>query len=256
MLRGLAEHYENLLRLRRSFISQIAMPTIQLVAALCIISFVIYLLGVVAGMTGSQPIDILGWGLTGTSGALIFFCGSFGTLFGLVFLYLLAARSLPTQRALHGVFLQIPVLGACLRSFAIARFAWSYALTQQAGMRIVPSLKASLNATGNGAFQAAIPRMSALVEQGEDLSTVLFDSGLFGEEFVQMVQVAETSGTVPEMLQHLSPQFEENARRALSALAKAAGWLVWALVAGFIIFAIFSIASFYVGTLNDALKGI
>ena len=39
-------------------------------------------------------------------------------------------------------------------------------------------------------------------------------------------------------------------------LAKAAGWLVGALVAGFIIFAIFSIASFYVGTLNDALKGI
>ena len=83
---------------------------------------------------------------------------------------------------------------------------------------------------------------------------MLADSKLFPLEFEQMVQVAETSGTVPEMLQHLSPQFEESARRSLRGLAMAVGWGVWALVAGFIIFAIFSLAGFYINMLNDAGK--
>lgn len=256
VLRSLADHYENLMRLRRDFIGQIAYPVLQLVAAICILSFVIYILGMIAGMRGTEPIDIFGWGLVGTTGALTFFFGSFGTLFGIWFLYYLAARNLPTQQKLHSIFLRIPVLGPCLRSFAIARFAWAYALTQQAGMRVVPSLEASLKATGNGAFETNIPRMTALIQQGEDLSTVVYDSGLFGEEFVQMVQVAETSGTVPETLERLSPQFEDSARRSLAALAKVAGWVVWAIVAGFIIFAIFSIAQLYLGALADAAKGI
>ena len=41
-----------------------------------------------------------------------------------------------------------------------------------------------------------------------------------------------------------------------AALVIASGWLIWMLVAGFIIFLIFSLASFYVGTINDALKGL
>jgi type IV pilus assembly protein PilC len=71
-----------------------------------------------------------------------------------------------------------------------------------------------------------------------------------------MVQVGETSGTVPEMLERLSPQFEDQARRSLAALAAALGWLVWLIVAGFIIFIIFRVFSWYMGLLNDALKGI
>lgn len=252
VLKSLANHYENLIRLRRSFVGQIAMPVLQLIAAIFIITFVIYVLGMIAESRGTQAIDVFGLGLVGARGAAIFFFGCFGTLFGLFFLYFMLARSLPTQRMLHGVFLQIPVVGQCMRAFAIARFSWAFALTQQSGMDILPSLKASLKATSNGAFIAATPRLCGLVQQGEDLSTAMYDSGLFPAEYMEMVRVAETSGTVPEMLDHLSPQFEDSANRSLAMLAKALGWMVWALVAGFIIFAIFKLASFYLGALNQA----
>jgi type IV pilus assembly protein PilC len=148
------------------------------------------------------------------------------------------------------------VLGDCLRSFAIARFSWAFYLTQQAGMRINPSLAASLRATSNGAFAGAIPEVCARIEAGDDLTTALTATQLFTEDFLQMVQVGETSGTVPEMLERLSPQFEDQARRSLAALAAALGWLVWLIVAGFIIFIIFRVFSWYMGLLNDALKGI
>ena len=256
VLLSLAEHYENLLKLKRSFISQITLPIIQLVAAILIITLVIYVIGMISTSTGSKPLDVLGWGLTGSRGAAIFFFGSAGSLGGLVFLYFFLARGLKQERRIHGFLLQIPVLGKCLRSFAISRFAWSFALTQQAGMRIVPSLEAALKATANHAFIGATPRMCGLIKQGEELSTVFYDSGLFPVEFLEMVEVAETSGTVPEMLQHMSPQFDEQARRSLSGLATALGWLVWGLVAAFIIFAIFSIALFYVRMLEDPFRNL
>jgi type IV pilus assembly protein PilC len=256
VLLSLADHYENLVQLKRNFIGQLTMPVVQLVAAILIISFVIFITGMIGSQNGGKPLDVLGWGLTGTSGALIF-CGSaFGSLFGLFLAYVLLGRGLKQERRLHGLFLRIPVLGSCLRSFAVARFAWAFALTQQAGMRIVPSLTASLKATANHAFIGATPRMTGLIKQGEDLSTVLYDSQLFPVELLEMVQVAETSGTVPEMLEHMSPRFEDQARRSLSALATALGWVVWALVAGFIIFAIFSLAQFYVNMLKDPFKNM
>jgi hypothetical protein len=49
----------------------------------------------------------------------------------------------------------------------------------------------------------------------------------------------------------MSPQFEDQARRSLAGLATALGWLVWAIVAGFIIFAIFSLANFYINMLKS-----
>jgi type IV pilus assembly protein PilC len=49
----------------------------------------------------------------------------------------------------------------------------------------------------------------------------------------------------------LSPQFEDQARRSLRALAITAGWLVWLCVAIFIIFLIFRIVLWYTGMLND-----
>ena len=256
VLKSLADHYENLVRLRRDFLGQIALPVLQLIAAIFIITFVIYILGVIANTNNSKPNDVFGWGLTGERGAAIFFFGTFGSFIMLFILYKIALSGLRQQKFMHGVILKIPVVGGCMRTFAIARFAWAFALTQQAGMRIVPSLEASLRATANYAFIGACPRMCGLIKQGEDLSTVIKDSRLFTMEFEQMVSVAETSGTVPEMLQHLSPQFEDSARRSMRTLAMAFSGFVWALVAGFIIFAIFKLAGVYLGALNDAHKGM
>jgi type IV pilus assembly protein PilC len=143
-----------------------------------------------------------------------------------------------------------------MRSFAIARFSWAFALTQQTGMPIRRCLSASFRATGNGAFTGAAPGVCDLVMRGEELSAALDSARLFPEDYLHLVQVAETSGTVPETLERLSPQFEDQARRSLQALAAALGWVTWVFVAGLIIFIVFSIFSRYVGMINDLSRGI
>src|SRR5262245_36845455 len=151
--------------------------------------------------------------------------------------------------------MRIPVLGHCMRSFAIARFSWAFALTQQTGMPISRSLDLSFRATGNGAFVGASPLVNELVMNGEELGAALDQSRLFPDEYLSIVNVAETSGTVPEALARLGPQFEEQARRSLAALAIALGWLVWLAVAGFIVFLIFRFVMWYVGMIDAATRG-
>lgn len=254
ILHSLAEHYENNLRLRRDFLKAISWPMFQLVAAVLIIAFVILLLGWIAEMQEKrqgQAIDVLGWGLTGTSGAVTWLTIVFGSAAALFVGYQILIRSMQGKRSLDSLLMRIPVLGGCMRSFGIARFSWAFSLTQQAGMPIDNSLEASLRATGNGAFVGATGQICGDVREGCQLGEALSSSRLFPADYIEMVHVGETSGTVPEMLERLSPQFEDQARRSLSMLVSALGWLVWAIVAGFIIFVVFSIMSWYIGMLKE-----
>ncbi|MBS0260881.1 MAG: type II secretion system F family protein [Planctomycetes bacterium] len=256
VLEGLAGHYENINRLWRMLIGLIAWPLFQLVAAIFIVGFVILVLGWIAPTpTPGQPAhDILGLGLTGTSGAIKWFALSFGSIFGVVAIYYIGGTVFRSKRFFDALLMKIPVVGSCLRSFAIARFSWCYAVTQQTGMPIQHSLELSLKATGNGAFMGASAAVCEAVMNGEELSTALDDTRLFPEEYVSLVQVGETSGTVPETLQRLSPQFEEQARRSLVVLAVSVSWLVWLLVAGLIAFIVISFVLQYVKMINDAMK--
>ncbi len=253
VLESLANHYENNLRLRRSFYASIAWPMFQLVAAILVIALAIWVIGFFGG-PASKDFDILGLGLHGTTGAIIWLVSTFGTLFGVVAAYQIFKRTFAGQQILDPLLLQIPLVGHCTRSFAIARFSWAFALTQQAGMKIEESLKASLRATSNGAFMAAARPMWESVKNGETLSRSMAESRLFPADYLHMVEVAEQSGTVPEMLDRLSPQFEDQARRALNAMAAMLGWGVWLLVATFIIFLIFNVFLRYIGMIQTFSK--
>ena len=256
VLTHLADHYENNLRLRREFVSSIMWPMFQLVAAVLIVALLIVIFGLIGDNPGGPNMKQLVFGLSGVSGAAIWLTCTFGSAFLLWIGYQVSVRQFAAKRVLDPLCLRVPVLGTCLRSFAIARFSWAYYLTQQSGMPVDRSLTSSLKATNNGAFQGATPLVCAGIREGEDLSVVLTASGLFPDDYLHMVSVAETSGTVPEMLHRLSPQFEEQARRSLKTLTAAVSWLVWLLVATFIVFFIFRFFLWYVGMINDAVRGV
>lgn len=254
VLARLADHYDNLLRLRRNFLTAIAWPVIQLFLAILVIAGLIFILGLIGDSTraqGNQPVDMLGLGLLGASGAITWLTLSFGTIGALIGGYFVMARGFRQQRVADGVLMMIPVVRSCMRDFALARFAWVYSLTQQTGVPVTKSLQAALKATNNGVFMSQIPLVCGLIDTGDELSQALRTTRLFPEEFLHMVEVSETSGTVPEMLERLSPEFEAQAQRSLGALAAALGWVIWMMVAALIIFIVFRIMLKYIGMIND-----
>jgi len=261
VLLSLSEHYENNLRLQKDFRGQMIMPLVQLVAAVLIVAFLIWLLGEfnigdLSGKPGDaekQAFDIIGLGLKGVSGSLIWISSWVMAAVALFVGYQLARRSISLRAVLHRSLLGFPVIGTCLRSFAIARFSWAFALTQEAGLPVQESLEASIAATDNGAFQAAGPRIINDVMNGEELSEALAHTQLFPEDFIQIVHVGETTGTIPETLERLSPEFEDQARRSLSALTMAFAWSIWLAVAAFIGYIVIRFALMYVRLLESLM---
>lgn len=251
VLESLANHYENNVRLKRNFYSAIAWPMFQLIMAILVIGAMIYVLGILA--SGNQPFDPLGLGLTGTNGAILWLSVTFGTLVGIFIAQAIISRSIAGRKLFDPILMRVPVIGYCMRSFAIARFSWAFSLTQQTGMPVHRSLDASFRATSNGAFLKAAPHAIAAIKAGETLHTALMESRLFPEDYLETIDVAETSGQVPETLQRLSPQFEDQARRALGMLASAFAWTIWLVVAIFIIFLVIRILLWYVGMIYDAM---
>ena len=250
VLRHLAEHYEANIRMKKNLIGSLIWPVFQLVAAIFVIAILILVLGLIGG---DNDISNIVFGLKGPTGAMIWLTGTLGTFAAMFAVWLMIQKAAQAKAIVDPMLLMVPVLGRCMRSFAIARFSWSYYLTQQTGMPVNRSLQGSLKATGNGAFVSQTPFITSAVMEGSSLTESLKQSRLFPVEFLEMVSVAEESGTVPEALHRLSPHFEEDARRALKILTSAISVVVWLFVAGFIIFFVFKVALTYIAMLNDLL---
>ena len=72
MFHRLPTHYRKSVELQRMFLLAIAWPMIELALAIFVIGLLIWVLGIVAQRNNGQPIDILGFGLIGNRGLLIY----------------------------------------------------------------------------------------------------------------------------------------------------------------------------------------
>lgn len=254
-LRRLEDYFRFQLRLRRRFVAQIFWPVFQLVAAILIIALLIYVLGVIAdtqGQKGVPAIDFLGLGLRGPIGALIWLVGSFGSIALVVGGIEYLRRRLDRAAAVDSLLLGVPTLGPCLQTLAEARLCFALELTLEGGMSLREALPLSLRATNNGAFSSQADRIRRRVtKEGHTLSEAFEETGLFSPEFLEVLRSGEESGTVPESMQRLAVELNEQAEHRLALLNTAVGWLVWAVVACLIVFFIFRMFLNYIRLLES-----
>ena len=253
---SLAKYYEARVQQARDFRAQIAWPVIQLAAAIGIVGLLIFILGILPPQADGKPIDVIGLGLYGASGSVKWFLSWIAAAVVGSFAWKSISNNPAGQMALHPLLLRVPVIGKCMQSFAISRFSWCFALTQQAGMSIRPSLECSLKATANGAFVAAEPIIWEDMKGGETLTDALTSSQLFPREYLQVVATAEETGTVPEQLDRLSHLFDDEARRAMNRLTVFFSGAIWLSVVILIVFFIFRIFFLIAAPYREALDAV
>ncbi len=245
----LERYYQLELQLRRQFRSQTILPIIQFVAAVAVIAGVIYILGMIASMMGGKPLMTV-FGLSGGPGALAFLGVVFGALFSAWSLYFIVSRAGRQKAWMDRLLLGVPALGPCLRALAMSRFTLAMQLTLDSGLSITKALRLSFDATGNAFFGSRSDTVVQALKNGKTLYESLRTSRIFDDEFMEMIASSEESGSVPEMMRHLAVQYQEETARKMKLLTGVAGGAVWVCVAAFIIWAIFRLASIYLGALD------
>ena len=252
VFRRLAEHYEQQLQLRRSFLQTISWPMLQLIIALAVVGIFILLMGMIEDRTGTRT-DMLGFGLVGWPG-FITYVTFLGCVFGAILFAVSAVRRGALWIAPVQMFvMRIPGLGQPLKTLSLAQFAWSLHLTLDAGMEIRKALTLSLQTTYNAYYISHNDRMVREITMGRELNEAMSEARVFPPAFVDAVEVGERSGRLVETLAVLSRQYQEQAALALAMIARIAGFVVWLIVAGLIIMLIFRIFGAYVGAINELL---
>lgn len=238
VLRDVEEYFELQVQLWKKFLGMIAWPAFQFFVAILVMSLLIWILGMIAG-PGKPAITV--FGLYGEKHALMFFFGWIAAIIGIGVVYWLLKEVLRSGGLVDAFILQIPVIGGCMRTFAIGRFSMGMALTMEAGVPIPEAARLSLYATGNGAFDAQGRKVANILKEGRPLTDALKETCLFPEDYLSAVDNAEISGTEPDVFHRLAEQYHEKGTRAMKLLANVAGGFVWMLVAGVIIYFIINL---------------
>jgi type IV pilus assembly protein PilC len=249
VLRKLSTHYEHEVRTVRTFWGAVFWPLLQLAAALGIIGLVIWIPQFIAGPNGA--IDLLGFGLVGNWGLAIY-AGIVACFVGVVYFVIRSmARDRIWTRPILAAIRQAPVVGDALETMAVSRLAWSLQLALDAGVETRRALRLGLSAAKYPPYHNAAEQVTVAIGRGDEITTALDAAGVFPREFLDACDVGERSGRLPETLNQLSQQYEQQAQHRMMAVAVVAGFAVWGLVAMFIIAMIFRLFSFYVGILED-----
>lgn len=252
----LSEHYDRTLTAKKMFMGKLVWPAFQLAIALLVIGVLIWVMGMLPTSPGSQPIDLLGLGLRGTSGLIKYV--NFLILVGIAVLLLAEAlrRGAAWVKPIQRMVMLVPGLGQAFQTLALAKFTWAFQLVLGTSMDLRKALPLVLEATGNDYFARLGPEVAMRIESGQDITSALASTGVFPSELLDHVSVGEQSGRLAETMQRLSKEYQERAASAISFISQVAGYLIWLLVVTLIVVLIFRLFSMYIGAIQDATKPI
>ena len=251
--RRLAEHYERKLRVQRALVAQLTWPLLQLGIAGLVVGLLIWVVGILPQAVGAPQLDPTGLGLAGMSGVILYANCVVGL--GIVALILLEAsrRGAPWTRWLEDLALRLPVVGRALETLCLARIAWSLHLTLDTDMSLLAALPLVLRSAGNRYYEKHSEQVVREIQQGQEIHEALAATGAFPGDFLDVVAVGETSGSLAESMGRLSEQYEQRAEAAIRSLSVLASIAVWIVVALLIISMIIRLAFFYISVLQNAL---
>jgi type IV pilus assembly protein PilC len=254
VFRNLESHYRRSQQAQRTFLAAIAWPMLELAFAIVVIGALIWVLGIVAARNNGKPIDVLGFGLVGTKGLLIYI--NFVVAVGLCVAGLVVAiqRGMLWTRSIQRAMLRLPAVGPALEKIALSRLTWAMHLTMNTSMDLRRVVPLTLRATGNDHYIRHTDQIVADVASGQPVHVAFAASRAFPLEFLDALEVAEESGQTVESMGRLSKRYEEEAESAVKTLATVFGFLVGLLVMALIVLMIFRLAGFYFGTINSLLN--
>jgi len=119
-----------------------------------------------------------------------------------------AMQSQSSKRALERWRLKIPVAGTAMRMVAITRFCRILGTMLANGVPILQALAISRDATGSALLAENIEDAIKNVRAGEPLTEPLKGGGLFPEQVLAMISVAEESNQLQKVLLHIADSVE------------------------------------------------
>lgn len=139
---------------------------------------------------------------------------------GLVLLIFFLWRWKNTDRGadqIDGFILKMPLLGQIWLKYQVANFARMLSTLLAGGLPLVPSLETAGASMSSRRILNGIAEAAGRVREGRTLSGSLEEQKMFPDLSVEMIEVGESTGALPAMLNSVAEFYEEDVQTALGA---------------------------------------
>lgn len=111
----------------------------------------------------------------------------------------------------------LPIFGKIWLKYQVAMFARTLSTLLSGGIPLVPSLETAARSITSKRISKAVFSSVTSVREGKGLAKSLDATGVFPELSTEMIEVGESTGALPQMLNSVAEFFEEDVQTALTA---------------------------------------
>jgi type IV pilus assembly protein PilC len=120
-------------------------------------------------------------------------------------------------KAVDSTILKMPVLGDIWLRYQVANFSRMLSTLLSGGLPLVPSLETAGASMSSRSILNGVMETAVRVREGQTLSGSLEKQQIFPDLAVEMIEVGESTGALPAMLNSVAEFYEEDVQTALGA---------------------------------------
>ena len=119
--------------------------------------------------------------------------------------------------ALDKVRISLPIFGSVWLKYQVGLFSRTLSTLLTGGLPLVPSLETAARSIDSRQIGNAVFKSVETVREGKGLSASLQQTKVFPELAIEMIEVGESTGALPGMLNSVAEFFEEDVQTSLTA---------------------------------------
>jgi type IV pilus assembly protein PilC len=127
------------------------------------------------------------------------------------------SRSESGARTLDSVRYRLPLIGQIWMKYQVSMFSRTLSTLLSGGLPLVPSLETASQSINSFKISDNVGHAARRVREGRSLSFSLEETKFFPDLAIEMIEVGESTGALPAMLNSVAEFFEEDVQNALAA---------------------------------------
>jgi type IV pilus assembly protein PilC len=209
------------LAVRKKVMVSLMYPSVLILLTLCLMVFLVtYVVPNFAQLYTSMQaklpqvtVILIAIGTTARTYILVVF----GIVIGLIFLYRYWSRKESARARIDGVKMRVPLLGDIWVKYQVAQFSRVLSTLLTGGIPLVQGLETASDSLGTALLRKALDKASKMVREGQALSASLKTTGIFPALSIDMIEVGESTGALPIMLNSVAEFYEEDVNTRMAA---------------------------------------
>lgn len=161
---------------------------------------------------------------------------------GLILIVIVWLKSQQGLNLIDAMRFKVPIFGSIWMKYQVAMFSRTLSTLLAGGMPLVPSLEVASSSINSKKISKNVEYAAKRVREGGSLSGSLEETKFFPELAIEMIEVGESTGALPTMLNSVAEFYEEDVQNALTAalqLVEPALLIIMAVVVALVLISLY-----------------